>query len=113
MSMNSKKRTASSANVASRPESLGATLGRSPTHQEIADYAHRLWLRKGRPDGRDLEIWLEAEKKLKSASRSGNLGNSASDDLGKMLGDGEMTDSMEVRVEELGGRSPDRSTTSL
>jgi hypothetical protein len=111
--MDSKKRAASPANVSARPELPGVPLGRSPTHQEISDYAHRLWQFKGRPHGQDLEIWLEAEKKLKGASSSGDLGNSASDDLGKLLGDGEMTESMEVRVEELGGQAPDRSTTSL
>ena len=111
--MGSKKRTASPTNISGRPASRDIPVRRSPTNQEIADYAHGLWHRKGRPHGQDLEIWLEAEKKLKGAPASGDLGNSASDDLGKMLGDGEMTDSMDVRVEELGGRAPERSTTSL
>jgi hypothetical protein len=111
--MDSKKRTASPTNISGRPASPDIPVRHSPSHQEIADYAHNLWHSKGRPHSQDLEIWLEAEKKLKGASGSGDLGNSASDDLGKMLGDGEMTDSMDVRVEELGGRAPERSTTSL
>jgi len=30
--------------------------------ESIRSIAHRLWEEDGRPDGRDLEIWLRAEK---------------------------------------------------
>jgi hypothetical protein len=34
------------------------------SHDAIASRAATLWERKGRPEGRDQEIWLEAEKEL-------------------------------------------------
>ena len=36
----------------------------TPTHDEISLYAQHLWQDRGCPDGRDTEIWLEAERKL-------------------------------------------------
>jgi len=36
----------------------------SSTYQKIAARAEALWRRKGRPAGRDNEIWLEAERQL-------------------------------------------------
>ena len=51
--------------------------------ESIRSIAHRLWEEDGRPDGRDLEIWLRAEKlaagktkpatKAKAASTGGKL----------------------------------------
>lgn len=36
----------------------------TPTRTEIADRARTLWLAQGAPTGRDLDIWLEAERQL-------------------------------------------------
>lgn len=36
----------------------------TPTREEIAREAYRLYERNGRQEGRDLEYWLEAEKNL-------------------------------------------------
>jgi hypothetical protein len=35
-----------------------------PSHAEIARCAARLWEKRGRPNNRDEEIWLEAEQLL-------------------------------------------------
>lgn len=35
-----------------------------PTQTEISQRASMLWENQGRPDGRDQEIWLEAERQL-------------------------------------------------
>lgn len=35
-----------------------------PTHEQVAERAHEIWLRKGQPQGQDLEIWLAAETEL-------------------------------------------------
>ena len=35
-----------------------------PTHEEIAACAHRIYESEGRPNGRDLEHWLQAEAQL-------------------------------------------------
>lgn len=36
----------------------------TPSHDEIAQMAQQLWQQRGCPNGRDTEIWLEAERKL-------------------------------------------------
>lgn len=36
----------------------------TPTRAEIEDRARTLWLAHGSPAGRDLDIWLEAERQL-------------------------------------------------
>jgi hypothetical protein len=45
-----------------------------PTHEQIMQRAHRIWIEAGRPEGRDREHWLEAERQLRnpSARRSGD-----------------------------------------
>jgi hypothetical protein len=37
-----------------------------PTHDQISDRAKALWEQKGRPENKDLEIWLEAEAQLRT-----------------------------------------------
>lgn len=34
------------------------------THQDIGTRAYELWEKEGRPDGRDVAHWLEAERTL-------------------------------------------------
>ena len=40
----------------------------APLHSDIAQCATELWIEYGRPEGRDVEIWLEAERRLLSAT---------------------------------------------
>jgi hypothetical protein len=49
----------------------------TPLHDDIAQCARDLWVKYGRPTGRDLEIWLEAEKRLLSATQTQREKNSA------------------------------------
>lgn len=35
-----------------------------PTQDEIAAYAYKLWEAEGRPDGRDIDHWLQAKAHL-------------------------------------------------
>jgi hypothetical protein len=37
-----------------------------PSHDQIAVLAHQIWEQSGRPDGQDVEIWLQAEQSLLS-----------------------------------------------
>ncbi len=37
----------------------------SLSHEEISARAHTIWIQAGRPDGRDLENWLQAEAELR------------------------------------------------
>lgn len=36
----------------------------TPLHEEIATQAYTLWQHYGRPEGRDVSIWLEAERQV-------------------------------------------------
>jgi hypothetical protein len=38
-----------------------------PTHEQITQRAYEIFIERGRPEGRDLEHWLEAEKQLRAA----------------------------------------------
>jgi hypothetical protein len=40
---------------------------REITSECIASRAYSLWEQQGRPQGRDLELWLQAEKQLKAS----------------------------------------------
>jgi hypothetical protein len=41
-----------------------APLTPPPTREQIQALAHALWIDRGRPEGCDVEIWLEAERQL-------------------------------------------------
>lgn len=43
-----------------------------PLHQEIAAQAYILWDHYGQPEGRDVEIWLEAERQVLGVDREVN-----------------------------------------
>ena len=37
----------------------------APAHDDIAKKAYEIYEQKGRPEGKDIEHWIEAEKMLK------------------------------------------------
>jgi len=43
-----------------------------PTHEQITRRAYEIFIERGRPEGRDLEHWLEAEKQLRAAGQGKN-----------------------------------------
>ncbi len=45
--------------------SVGAQPSPPPSNEQIAALAHALWIDRGRPEGRDLEHWFEAERQLR------------------------------------------------
>jgi hypothetical protein len=47
--------------------SLDHSRNGSPTREEIALCAHQIWEQAGRPDGRDMEHWLQAEAQLRKS----------------------------------------------
>ena len=49
----------------------------TPTHEEIALHALQLWHDRGCPDGRDTEIWLEAERQLSEDQTADSLAERA------------------------------------
>lgn len=44
----------------------------SPSHQEITQRAREIWEQSGSPDGRDTDIWLEAERQLSLGTEESN-----------------------------------------
>jgi len=42
----------------------------TPTHEQITRRAYEIFIERGRPDGCDLEHWLEAEKQLRTAGQN-------------------------------------------
>lgn len=48
-----------------------------PAHEEIAARAYAIFEERGRPEGRDLEHWLEAEAQLLGSRGSDTQNNSA------------------------------------
>lgn len=41
----------------------------SPSEEDIRARAHQLWVKRGRPQGEDDVLWLEAERELLEAAR--------------------------------------------
>lgn len=37
-----------------------------PTQEQITELARSLWLEEGKPEGRELQHWLEAERQLRA-----------------------------------------------
>jgi len=91
------------------PKIVPAPSTRQPTHDEISAFARSHWEKSGRPTGRDMEIWLEAERRL----RAGMLGNTddAASDTRALLG--EQSNSIGERLAPFGDKGGDRSATSL
>jgi hypothetical protein len=80
---------------------------REPTHDEISAYARTHWDKAGRPEGRDMAFWLEAERKLRSGIDLPTADDEAQADTRDMLG--EPSETIESRL----GSPGDRSATSL
>jgi hypothetical protein len=78
----------------------------APTHDDISAYARAHWEKSGRPVGRDTEIWLEAERRLRLGANEDALA-----DTRAILG--ESTGSIEDRLEPFGDSPAARSATSL
>ena len=44
---------------------IGALPTSEPSREEIAALAHSIWEQAGRPEGRDMEHWLQAETQIR------------------------------------------------
>lgn len=60
---------AASTATAAAPNACASPVRTTLTHQQIAERAYYIWLRKGRPRGQDLENWREAEADLLAQAR--------------------------------------------
>lgn len=55
--------------ITSSPQSIQTVsqqAGSTPTHEEIAKRAEEIYHQKGCPQGQDEQIWLQAERELRS-----------------------------------------------
>ena len=57
--------------TAKKPAASATALPREITSESIASRAQILWNQAGRPQGRDVEYWLQAEKQIKESSVAG------------------------------------------
>jgi hypothetical protein len=83
------------------------------SYDEIAACARSIWLEKGRPDGRDEEIWFEAERRLKNGSASVADRRAFADPAELMNPDNEPAGRLEERLREAAAPAESRSATSL
>lgn len=60
----------------------------TPTHEQISRRAQELWEQYGRPSGRDDDIWLEAERQLRTPVTSPSATSTASAAPSPRLDDG-------------------------
>ena len=54
--------------TAKKPAASATTPRREISTESIASRAQILWHQAGRPQGRDVEYWLQAEKQIKESS---------------------------------------------
>lgn len=47
----------------------------TPSHEDVAQRAYKLWQDAGSPDGRDTEMWFEAEHQLTAEQEKGERKN--------------------------------------
>jgi hypothetical protein len=98
--------------VARSPASPGSRAAlREPSHDEISAHARARWEKSGRPSGRDTEIWLEAERRLRSGALWSGKDDDVLADTREMLG--EPVGSLDDRLESFGDQGGNRSATSL
>ena len=97
--------------AAPAPATRHAAAPRAPAHAVISASAKALWEEAGRPEGRDLAIWLEAERRLRSGFDMGRPGDDARADTRALLG--EPDDTLDDRLEGFGEQAGERSATSL
>ncbi|GGI33627.1 MULTISPECIES: DUF2934 domain-containing protein [Bradyrhizobium] len=50
-----------------------------PTEEQIKNKAHELWEKAGRPEGRELEFWHQAERELQEQAERGAPENGSPD----------------------------------
>jgi hypothetical protein len=110
--MTLKSKVTSNARIAAATSSKrNDSVLRIPTHIEVSDYASALWERSGKPQDQDIAIWLEAERHLRSGALMAEAANNAFADTRVLLGD--LSGSLENRLQAFGDQSGARSTTSL
>src|ERR1700684_3625986 len=46
---------------------------KTPTHEAVSGRAREIWIAAGRPEGQDLQHWLQAENELRSQAEKSEI----------------------------------------
>jgi hypothetical protein len=79
-----KSKTASAVDQKNYPEqheveNQGWETGALPTHEQIKQRAHEIWMERGRPEGTAEEDWRQAEEELRAGIQSRHVIESTKD----------------------------------
>jgi hypothetical protein len=83
------------------------------SHQDIAASARDVWNEKGQPEGRDEEIWFEAERRLKHDRAAQRDKRAFANPASLLNPDNEPDSRVENRLREAAAPAQSRSATSL
>jgi hypothetical protein len=84
-----------------------------PTHEQIAALAHAIWIDRGRPEGRELDNWLEAERQLKGDVHTPLAADDIPADANALEPDATLEGKVERELDRMRPAGEPRSPTSL
>ena len=84
-----------------------------PTREQIAALAHAIWIDRGRPDGRDVDHWLEAERQLAGEVRRPVAADEIPADANALEPDATLRGPIERELDRIVSPREQRSPTSL
>jgi len=84
-----------------------------PSPEQIAALAHAIWIDRGRPEGRELDDWLEAERQLKGDERQPIAANDLPASNEAIDPDRTLETDIERALDRVVSPTPPRSNTSL
>ena len=105
--MKAKKSARSATVVASLPGT------QPPTHEQIEALAHAIWVDRGKPAGRELDNWLEAERQLKGDVRAPLAADDIPADANALDPEASLEGKVERELKQIRPASEPRSPTSL
>lgn len=101
----------------SRPAPRSSTTTRAAsrtfTHEEISARARAIWEREGRPEGRDKDHWIQAERELREQEVKATDERRFADPDRLLDPMGEPADEVDRRLAEIATPPAGRSQTSL
>lgn len=95
------------------PPETPSTQPQPPTQEQIAALAHAIWIDRGRPEGRDLDNWLEAERQLRGEVRKPVAADDIPATNDALDPDSAVEGKVERELDRVTGQPSQRSSTSL
>lgn len=84
-----------------------------PTPEQIAALAHAIWIDRGRPEGRDIDHWLEAERQLRGDIRPTRAADELPASNAALDADHILDGGVERELDRVASPREQRSPTSL